>query len=82
MNNITNFPTKFAPDQLEQTRAWLAQVLRVTSHALLEQRHDLLSTDTATEFAEVVHSTAEILAEASEKWGALSNTIREELAVR
>jgi hypothetical protein len=82
MNNIIDFPTKFTSDQIEQTKAQLAQVLRVTSYVMLEQRHDLLTTDSATEFAEVVHSTAERLAEASEKWRVLSNTIRQELAVR
>lgn len=78
MSDINEFPRK-PPGraQLHGVCAQLAQILEVIADELADESEQLMGTTNVTEFASVVHSTAQKLTEASERWNALSKTIRD-----
>jgi hypothetical protein len=60
-------------DELAHAKSQLAGVLRKLARALLAERDVILEAQYFDEFARGVSSTAELLAEAHEKWSALSD---------
>ena len=78
MSDIIEFPKMpLGGAQLRAVSAQLAQVPQVIADELIDQGDELKDAATAADFASAVHSTAEKLREASQRWGALSGTIRD-----
>jgi hypothetical protein len=71
-NKNIEFPSDLDGDQLEHAKSQLAVVLQKTAQTLLAQRDEMLEVQYFNEFVRVISSTAELLADANQKWSALS----------
>ena len=65
------------PEQLEQPRARLSELMHNLTVELMRRQADLLRAADSSEFAAAILRTADKLAEASVLWAAMSSTIRE-----
>ena len=69
--------TSPTPEQLEQPRARLSELMHDLTVELMHRQADLLRATDAKEFAAAVFRTADKLAAASAEWASMASTIRE-----
>jgi hypothetical protein len=74
MSIPTEVPT---PQELELPRTRLSGLIHDLTVDLMHHQADLLRAYDAAEFATTILRTADRLAEANERWAAMSSTIRE-----